>query len=234
MRLIAIILMWSVSVGYCQTLEQVQRRIDSLNFSKADFQNSISLIDKEIQKQNNLLQTLRGLESEKAVTITANKGMNLLDDRSITSGKVISKVAIGSPIKLISFDGDYYYAESGNVTGYIYYPYLNDIKGLDDFKNYWKKKSSQIRSLEKVDQSQKDYNERLKSLTEKYGFDNAYLIANKKLKIGMTEAMVRESIGSPNSKNVSHYASGTHEQWVYKDRYVYLENGILTSWQEDR
>lgn len=226
--------MLTYSFGICQTVKQVQQKIDSLNFLKMNLQSSISATDKEIQKQKNLLQTLRGLELEKSVTINANKPMNLLDDRSISDGKVISKIDGGSPIKLISFDGEYYYAEANNLKGYIYYPYLSDTRNLEEFKSYGKKKINDIRATNNAEQSDKNRTERRKFLTDKYGYEMANLIISKRLKIGMTESIVRESIGSPNSKNISHYASGTHEQWVYKDKYVYLENGLLTAWQENR
>ena len=48
----------------------------------------------------------------------------------------------------------------------------------------------------------------------------------------MTPRMVIESIGSPNDINKSTGSWGVHEQWVYRNKYLYFENGKLTSWQE--
>lgn len=54
--------------------------------------------------------------------------------------------------------------------------------------------------------------------------------------IGMNEDMVWLSWGLPTRKNVSKYAWGTEEQWVYDlksqgTKYLYFKNGILTSIQ---
>lgn len=52
--------------------------------------------------------------------------------------------------------------------------------------------------------------------------------------IGMTADEVRNSTwGSPSKINTTKTSSGTHEQWVYSTtRYVYLDNGIVTSIQD--
>ncbi len=51
--------------------------------------------------------------------------------------------------------------------------------------------------------------------------------------IGMTASEVESSSwGKPEKKNITEYAWGTEEQWVYSNyRYVYLKNGIVTSIQ---
>jgi hypothetical protein len=73
----------------------------------------------------------------------------------------------------------------------------------------------------------------LKALEKK---EAAQLAAEKRKKgvsIGMTQAdVLASSWGRPESINKSHYASGTHEQWVYgSGSYLYFENGILSSIQ---
>lgn len=52
--------------------------------------------------------------------------------------------------------------------------------------------------------------------------------------IGMTASEVRDSSwGGPDKINKTTYEFGVHEQWVYSDyRYVYLEDGIVTTVQE--
>lgn len=51
--------------------------------------------------------------------------------------------------------------------------------------------------------------------------------------IGMTKDEVLEGAwGSPQRKNITENASGTHEQWVYSNgRYIYFDNDIVTSIQ---
>ena len=59
-----------------------------------------------------------------------------------------------------------------------------------------------------------------------------------KLKLGMTTIEVRKLLGSPVKINNSVGIWGTSAQWVYNDlnsyehRYLYFENGELTSWQD--
>lgn len=55
--------------------------------------------------------------------------------------------------------------------------------------------------------------------------------------IGMFASDVSELFGNPTKKNTSTGEWGIHEQWVYdnpyvKVKYVYIENGKVTSWQE--
>lgn len=53
---------------------------------------------------------------------------------------------------------------------------------------------------------------------------------------GMTAAQVESSWGSPSKINRSVGSYGSHEQWIYdrgnsRSQYIYLENGIVTSFQ---
>jgi hypothetical protein len=41
-------------------------------------------------------------------------------------------------------------------------------------------------------------------------------------------------VGRPERINTTVTAAGTHEQWVYGGDYVYLRNGIVTSFQTSR
>lgn len=52
-----------------------------------------------------------------------------------------------------------------------------------------------------------------------------------KPKIGMTkEQVINTKWGEPSKRNIDEYEWGTFEQWVYPNyRYVYFENGIVTS-----
>lgn len=61
----------------------------------------------------------------------------------------------------------------------------------------------------------------------------------KRLKIGMTSDEVELTLGGfPRDTNNTNTAFGVSSQWVYGSiekynvKYVYLENGILTSWQD--
>lgn len=71
------------------------------------------------------------------------------------------------------------------------------------------------------------YNEYIK----KYGTVFGNKVAEGNIKIGMNKNMVRDAWGSPDHINTTRGKYGTHEQWVYGSRYLYFENGKLTSMQ---
>lgn len=79
--------------------------------------------------------------------------------------------------------------------------------------------------------------DRFRKLRTKYGNQNALSILHGRFYIGWTKDMVIESIGKPNDINRSVGSWGVHEQWVYgtdisHTKYLYFENGKLTSFQE--
>lgn len=55
------------------------------------------------------------------------------------------------------------------------------------------------------------------------------------VRIGMSEACVRQAWGGPGSINKTITSRGTEEQWVYHNSYrynfLYMENGLLVSIQ---
>lgn len=65
----------------------------------------------------------------------------------------------------------------------------------------------------------------------KYGAKFGSYVAEGKIEIGMNKNMVRDAWGLPDNINKSTGSYGTHEQWVYGDRYLYFQNGKLTSTQ---
>ena len=59
-------------------------------------------------------------------------------------------------------------------------------------------------------------------------------IAARRVALGMSWCEIYASFGLPNAVNRSVGRYGEHIQFVYRDsgRYVYTENGIVTSWQD--
>lgn len=74
----------------------------------------------------------------------------------------------------------------------------------------------------------------IERIMEKYNCDEytAQLIHEHRVKIGMTEEQARAAWGRPQNINRSTGSYGVHEQWCYGGHnYLYIENGILTSFQ---
>jgi hypothetical protein len=56
-------------------------------------------------------------------------------------------------------------------------------------------------------------------------------VLEKKVTVGMTAAEAELAWGKPQRKNITGSTYGRHEQWVYHGSYLYIENGIVSSWQ---
>jgi flagellar biosynthesis GTPase FlhF len=71
-------------------------------------------------------------------------------------------------------------------------------------------------------------------IRSKYSSRIANKILNRTIWIGMTKEMLIDSWGQPSDDNINRSVGswGVHEQWIYGDTYVYLENGKVTSWQD--
>jgi len=99
-----------------------------------------------------------------------------------------------------------------------------------------KKKKDQKNAIEKkkLDEREEkiELEQRKTMLVKKYGVDIGLKIFEKKIWIGMTKAMLTDSWGSPNDINRSVGSWGVHEQCIYTSAYVYIENGVVTSWQD--
>ena len=85
--------------------------------------------------------------------------------------------------------------------------------------------------IEKVEKKKKEKKERLAYLKKKFGKD-AEKILNGNCWIGMSKSALLESLGNPETINKSVSKWGINEQFVYSySVYVYLENGVVTSYQ---
>ncbi|EPE9899418.1 hypothetical protein ACSN7Q_000534 [Flavobacterium psychrophilum] len=74
-------------------------------------------------------------------------------------------------------------------------------------------------------------NEEADNYIKKFGTITFNEILQGKVNIGMTKEMCRLSFGMPKSINETLTAEKKSEQWVYKDKYLYFDNGILTTIQ---
>lgn len=66
---------------------------------------------------------------------------------------------------------------------------------------------------------------------KRFGKENFNTILQAKVNIGMTAEMCKLSWGRPKSINETITSGNKTEQWVYSDKYLYFDNGILTAIQ---
>lgn len=104
----------------------------------------------------------------------------------------------------------------------------NKIDSLD-FEEL-KRKEENIKIAQLVKQRQLDLKK--EKLIREYGELNGTKIFNNTIWIGMTEDMAVKSIGFPQKVNRTVLTREIHEQWVYSNKYLYFQDGILTSWQD--
>jgi hypothetical protein len=74
-----------------------------------------------------------------------------------------------------------------------------------------------------------------KKLTDKYPAwpeEICEVVAEKRIRIGMTKEQVRVSWGKPERVNRTVTSRSNHEQWVYGGAYLYFDDDILTSFQD--
>lgn len=112
---------------------------------------------------------------------------------------------------------------------------LNDkdtkkIKALED-----KRRKEQ----QKIKMEQKKRNEmarvkRKEKLSKKYDSFTVDSIIEGEIFIGMSEDALIESWGHPKRINETVGRWGVHKQYVYWSKYVYVENGKITSWSTNR
>ena len=116
----------------------------------------------------------------------------------------------------------------------LYYKgdFKESIKKIGDINQDYKKIASKKLNdnIDRLYETVKD----AQKVKEEMARDNemTMLIYYHQLAIGMTSEQVEKSWGKPRKINKSTGKYGVHEQWVYNNKYAYIENGYLTSWQD--
>lgn len=70
------------------------------------------------------------------------------------------------------------------------------------------------------------------NLISKFSKEIQNMIKERKITIGMNTEQAILSWGEPDDINRTVGAWGEHGQWIYGSKYLYFENGKLTSWQD--
>lgn len=103
----------------------------------------------------------------------------------------------------------------------------NVVSNFNTVQN--KLRASQLKAAQKAEQAFAQYKqERLKNLTSKYGTEMASVIAEHKVKIGMTQEMCREAWGTPYETYTTTTAAGSTQIWIYgyKTRLYFVNNRL--------
>lgn len=154
----------------------------------------------------------------------------------------LEHLSVGDSVNLIEKHGTFWKVEHDSNVGYVYGSALESKatvvarKKIYEFKKRQAESDSIRKSEYKLKKDSIDSAKqtiKLQELTQKFGASNAKKIMQHKIWIGMTKGMLLESWGKPIDINRTVTQNLISEQWVYYNyKYVYLENNVVTSWQD--
>jgi len=198
---------------------------DWIFYPACPVQDSILLIESQITNEK-----FASLLTKEVICITQNGVQAKLRDKPSTAGDEIAIIPKNKSIEVLEYMGESYW----KVRYTTFIGYLNEVflSQTEEMK-YAIKKFEGNKKISDKNQKEQINALTLNALKAKFGNENAYSILNHSIWIGMTDDMAIESIGSSKSINKSVGSWGVHEQWVYEKRFLYFENGKLTSWQEN-
>ncbi|WP_332914689.1 hypothetical protein [Algoriphagus boritolerans] len=138
-----------------------------------------------------------------------------------------------------------------NQIGYVSQAFVDKTPPLKEYFDQYKAYKSEQQRLSRVREEEirdSTYQENLKlqdaklkatrearksEMIKKYGPTNGDKILRGVIWIGMTEAMLLDSWGSPDEINRTVTANLVSKQYVYPNyQYVYVENGKVTAFQD--
>lgn len=153
-----------------------------------------------------------------------------------TAGIDIKK---GETVDVLDIVKDYYLVNYKGDIGYVSELFIYDADLIEIKKQRKTEELSKETEHQKQAQDNKKIAEEKRKvmLIEQYGELRAAMILRSKVCVGMSKDEAIASWGSPDEVNKTTGTYGVHEQWVYKgknykNRYLYLESGILKTIQE--
>ncbi|MDX5326070.1 MAG: hypothetical protein LPK80_07390 [Bacteroidota bacterium] len=197
------------------TFQSNGQNIEELNKRKEALVERKNIINDSIEKIQTRINFLSSRKSFSEVdlriatrTITKSDARIKLEPEILSD--VIAVIPKGNSVYVSSFSEGYYFIISDSIQGHTSELFLVQ----NEIMSQLKKESSK------------------ENLIDRFGEDIANMILSHRVWIGMTPDMARLSLGSPKDINKNTGSWGVNEQWVYDDKYLYFENGKLTSWQE--
>lgn len=164
---------------------------------------------------------------------------------------VIFRVKYGTKAPILDIVNDHLKVQINNQIGYVSQAFIEKTPPLKEYFDQYKAYKSEQQRLSRIrEQEIQDsiYQENLKvqdaklkatrearksELIKKYGQTNGDKIFRGLIWIGMTEAMLLDSWGTPEEINRTVTANLTRKQYVYPSyQYVYVENGKVVAWQD--
>jgi len=216
-----------------QSNDSLSSQLNKLNQKKHSIDLKIDTLENQRDSINAAISQLRTAinrielkkKRKQGVPTKINFIGGTLRDKPSTTGNEIAKLQEGDEVIIYDwFQKPYFKASYKGKVGFIAYGSLQENKLVRQIESEIKQK--------KFEKIQKE-SPKLSRLIKQYGESTAKKLINGKIWIGMTDEMAREALGSPKDINRTTSSYGVREQWVYPyGKYLYFENGKLTSWQE--
>lgn len=233
---LSIVICISLSI-HSQDYKEFDCKIDSLENEKEILNKRINSLDSEIWNIKQLkLKRIKEDTYSKGVEIFAKTETPLYSGRGTWYDEV---AIIPSGTRILAYDltSSYYFIDYDTISGYAFIQDVETVKQKTERirikEEKEKRRLEEIRKEEALRQQWKrEQAERKERLKKKYGDINGEKIFNGYIWLGMTKEMIIDSWGETHRINRSVGVWGVHEQWIYSGSYLYIDNGILTSWQD--
>lgn len=165
----------------------------------------------------------------KSQTTTVKSNGTLYSRPHVVLSKPLDQIQAGSSIMLLAIGKHFYEANYNGQRGYVFKWNVKEVPVTSTFNE------DKI-ALQPIDDEIAKSHGKASALDELvskgYSKQKAQDLLNGVIWIGMTANELKISQGEPQDINRTITKYGTDEQWIYGDRYVYLENGIVTTIQD--
>lgn len=214
-----------IGISELEKLKQnLTSEINNLNDSlkKVDIQITF-LKSKEIKK----------IVSDSSLVSTARKGAYIKKSSNVM-GRIITKLTEKKQVTLLDYFDGYFGVCTDSICGYMNELWIENNEKIDEFIKVKKQEQKELKRLEyenKLKLKKVEYAKLEKKYIKKYGQKTYNELKKGYYWIGMNREMATISLGSPKDINRTVGSWGVHEQWVYDSKYLYFENGKLTSYQ---
>lgn len=213
------------------SIEHYEALKKTLELKVTSINDSIKKIELEIKRIESLaIQKSVGDSTLIGITTKGAK----LKKRPETLEDVIEIYNEPKKVIILDYHDEFFAVCIDSICGYMNEMWIEKNKQIDAFvkiKREEEIKLIQIAEERKIKTEEKEYSELEKKYEKKYGKEVYKKLKNGYYWIGMNMEMATISLGSPFKINKSVGSWGIHEQWVYKNLYLYFENGKLKSYQ---
>jgi hypothetical protein len=226
--------------------------IYSQEFKNSSIDFKIDSIKNQIYYNNNKIENLKNLNIrlnnnlDSLILEKQNKQFEIQNDNNylciigtclksdIIDGNIVICIKKDDRVSLLEIKENYYYVDFNGKKGWIAKEMLRSEREIENELRLIQEENEFYKNLRKSaeETKKKEVNDRKVTLLKKYGNINGQKIIDEKIWINMTKEMLIDSWGKPEKVNRTVGEWGIHEQWIYGKTYLYLENGILKSWQD--